>query len=420
MHVVIPGAGVIGITTAHALLDEGHTVTVIEREAEPALGTSYANAGQISAALSAPWAVPGLVPKALKWLFERYPPLRFGRVPDAATLGWLWHMLRAANAPRYAASKRAMVRLGEYSRDRLEDLRTRLPLDYDSRTGGTLVLFRTPQQRDGYAADLAALADLGVPGRRLSLDELAALEPNLAIRAAGIIAAAHLPGDETGDCRRFTQALAGHLQGRPGFRLLTGTAVTGLAVAGGRVAAVETAAGRIAADAVVCCLGTATPALLAPLGIRVPVCPLKGYSLTIAADSDAVGPRSTVSDETHKVGVTCLGARIRVGGTAEIAGFDLTRPEKRYAGLFHVVRQLYPRIPAAALETAERWSGLRPMTPDGPPLIGPAPLRNLWLNTGHGTLGWTMAAGSAAIVADLIAGRPPAVDIAAFAPGRYG
>lgn len=420
MHVVIAGAGVIGITTAHALLEDGHRVTVIEREREPALGTSYANAGQISAALSAPWAVPGLVPKAIHWMFERYPPLRFGKMPDAAMVSWLWHMLRAANAPRYAASKRAMVALGEYSRDQLADLRTRLPLDYDGRAGGTLVLFRTPAQRDGYAADLAALADLGVPGRRLSLEELAALEPNLAIREAGIIAAAHLPGDETGDCRRFTQALATALQGRPGFRLMTGAAIRRLATTGNRVTAVETDAGTIAGDAVVCCLGTATNGLLRPLGIRTPVYPLKGYSLTIAADSDAVGPHSTVSDESHKVGVTYLGDRIRVGGTAELAGFDLTRPEKRYAGLLHVVRQLYPRIPAAAIDGAERWSGLRPMTPDGPPLIGPSRLDNLWLNTGHGTLGWTMAAGSAAVMSDLLAGRRPAVDIAAFAPGRYG
>ncbi len=417
MHIVVLGAGVVGITTAHVLAEAGHDVTVLEREAGPALGTSYANAGQLSAALSAPWAVPGLVHKALRWMVERYPPLVVGKRPDAAMAGWLWRMFRFANTHDYVASKQAMVRLGEFSLECLHDLRG--DLDYDGRSGGTIVLFRSGEQRDAYGKDLKALAELGIAARTLDIDALAALEPNLAIGDAGIVGAAHLPGDETGDCRRFTAGLAGRLSERAKVHFRFATPVRRLTTAGDRVTGVETDAGIVAADAVVSCLGVGSLDVLAPLGIRLPIYPLKGYSLTISADSDAVGPRSTVSDETHKVGVTALGQRIRVGGTAELAGFDLSRPERRYAGLFHVVRQLFPAIPAAAVEAAERWSGLRPMTPDGPPIIGRTRFDNLYLNTGHGTLGWTMACGSARLIGDLVAGRRPAIPLEPFSPGRY-
>ncbi len=420
MHVVVLGAGVIGVTTAHALLDDGHEVTLIEAEDGPACGASHANAGQISPALSAPWAVPGLAAKAVGWMFAQYPPLRLGKVPDLATLGWLLRMFRAANAADYDRSKRAMVALGTYSRERLAALRAALPIDYAGAQRGTFVLFRKRDQAAAYERDLDALAQLGVAGMRIDLDTLQRAEPNLDVAGAGIVGAVHLPGDETGDCRRFTTGLLDAIADRTGFRLLLSTRASGLQTAGDRVRAVSLeGGGSIAADAVICCLGVGSSAFLRMAGLSVPVAPLKGYSLTIPADSAAVGPLSTVSDETYKVGVTYLRDRIRVGGTAELAGFDTSRPEPRYAGLLHVVRTLFPTVPEKALEQAERWSGLRPMTPDGPPILGQARLDNLFLHTGHGTLGWTMACGSAAVTADLLAGRRPAIDMAPFSPLRF-
>ena len=418
MRIAVLGAGVIGVTTAFALAEAGHAVTVIEREAAPALGTSYGNAAQISPALSSPWAVPGLAGKALGWMAQKFPPLVVGRMPDPAMIRFLLGMLGSATPARYAAAKRAMVQLGEYSRDRMIALRQSHDLDYAERTGGTFVLFRTEKQREGYRGELAVLEQISVPGRLVSLDELRDLEPNIALDAAGIVGAAHLPGDETGDCRLFTQHLS-ELCAQKGVTFHYGTEISGFIEDGRRIRAVRTTSGEIEADLVVSCLGVWSGELLSPLGVRLPIYPLKGYSLTIAADSDAVGPISTVGDETYKIGVTNLGDRIRVGGTAELAGFDLSRREKRYDGLAHVAKNLFPGISDAAIAAAERWSGLRPMTPDGPPLIGRIGRDNLYINAGHGTLGWTMACGAAQMVADLIEDRTPAVDAAPFSPARY-
>lgn len=418
MRIVVLGAGVVGVTTAYALSKAGHSVTVIEREAEAALGTSYANAAQISPALSSPWASPGIVSKAIKWSMQKFPPLVLGKVPDPAMIRFLWGMWRSATPEKYEAAKRAMVELGEYSRDQVKALRETVDLDYDGRAKGMYVLFRDEQQREGYRKDIAVLEQINVPGRLISLDELAAVEPNLAIKQAGIIGAAVLPGEETGDCRRFTINLAS-LCAQEGVTFHYGTAVTGFDDDGRRIRAVRTTNGEFAADVVVSCLGVWSGHVLAPLGARLPIYPLKGYSLTIPADSDAVGPISTVGDETYKVGVTNLGDRIRVGGTAELAGFDLSRRAKRFTGLEYVTKNLFSGISDAAIASAERWSGLRPMTPDGPPIIGHMLRDNLVMNAGHGTLGWTMACGAANMVADLIDQRKPAVDPTPFAPARY-
>lgn len=418
MHVIVLGAGVIGVTTAHALAVAGHEVTLIERESGGALGTSYANAGQISPALSAPWAAPGLVKKAVRWMLGPHSPLVIGKLPDPVMIGWLWRMYLSATPARYAASKKAMVRLGELSRDRLDELRTAEALDYDGRQRGTRVAFRSTAEVDAYDKDLKALAELGVPARRLTRDEFAQLEPNVDVDRAGVVGGVLLPGDQTGDCRLFTLGLLQRAADR-GVTVRLGTSVRGLLTAGGRVVAVDTSDGEIAGDAVVATLGVGTKHLLAPHGLDLPIYPMKGYSLTIAADSETFGPHSTVYDEKHKVGLTGLGGRIRIGGTAELAGYDLSRKEKRFGTLFHVARTLFPQIPEAALTGSERWSGLRPMTPDGPPIIGKAVFDNLIVNAGHGTLGWTMACGSAALVADIVEDRPPAIDLAPFSPLRY-
>lgn len=418
MRVIVLGGGVIGVTTAHALRQDGHEVIVLEKERGAGLGTSYANAGQISPALSAPWAVPGLVGKAMHWMVEKYPPLIISKLPDPDMIRWLWYMWRASTAQQYERSKQAMVAIGEYSRDRFRELRQATPIEYASRDRGTLVLFRAHKQQVSYERDMKTLTRMGVPAEFLSPQALAQREPNLAVSENNIVAAALLPGDETGDCHHFTKNLAARCEAE-GVVFRYGETVEYLKTKNDRVTHVTTDKAEYQADAIVVCLGVGSAKLLAPLGVKLRIYPLKGYSLTIDADSDIVGPHSTVSDETHKIGVTYLGNRIRVGGTAELAGYDLSRPDHRYKGLEDVARALYPKIPREAVAKAERWSGLRPMTPDGPPVIGKTAIGNLFVNTGHGTLGWTMSCGAAGVLADVVAGRRPSVDISAFSVARY-
>jgi D-amino-acid dehydrogenase len=418
MHVAVLGAGVVGVTTAFSLARAGYRVSVFERLSEPALATSFANASQISPALSSPWAVPGIMTKAYGWMNQQFPPLVLGRVPDAAMMRFMWRMIRCARPDTYASSKRAMVELGEYSRDVLIDLRSQVRIDYRGKTAGTSVLFRDADQLSGYQREIDVLADMGVGGRLISVDELAEFEPNIAAKAAGIVGAAHLPGDETGDCRLFTLALAREAQAL-GVSFFFDSHIRGLMTNKERIESVRLSDNIVDVDAVVICLGVWSESLLRPLGVNLPIYPLKGYSLTIAADGDDVGPHSTVSDETYKIGVTNLGDRVRVGGTAELAGFDISKREARFAGLKHVVRNLFPRIPISAIENAERWTGLRPMTPDGPPIIGRLEHKNLFINAGHGTLGWTQACGAAQTIADLVDGVDPAIDVMPFSPTRY-
>lgn len=416
MRIVVLGAGVVGVTTAYALAKDGHEVTVVEREEAAALGTSFGNASQISPALSAPWSTPGLAGKALKWMMTQYPPLIIGRIPDWTMASWLWRMWRQATPERYAYSKEAMVRLGEYSRDQMRLLRTEEPFDYNGRQLGTFVLFRKEEQVKAYQTDIDTLQRMNVPGRFLTLSELAAMEPN--INQEGLAGAVHLPGDETGDCHRFTQGLA-HAAQTKGVLFLYNTSVKQLRHAGNKVTGVDLGSEILDADLVVCTLGVASRTLLAPFGLKLPIYPLKGYSMTIQTDSDRYGPVSTIAEETYKIGITNLGDRIRVGGTAELVGYDLSRPEHRYEGLRFVAKKLFPQIPDSDLAAASCWSGLRPMTPDGPPMIGAAVFDNLIVNSGHGTLGWTMACGSAQVVADMVAQRKPAVAVEAFSPLRY-
>ncbi|MFC3075914.1 D-amino acid dehydrogenase [Shinella pollutisoli] len=418
MRAVVVGGGIVGAATAFRLAEAGLSVTLVERNGAVGMETSFANAGQLSPTMAAPWAVPGLAAKALKWMFMRHPPLRISRL-DLATAGWLWRMLRAATPEAFIASKRAMVTLSMESRAEMQRLRDRHGLDFARGGSGTLVLLRSSAMAAAYEADLRILDDMGLPYARLTRADVLAREPNLR-RDADFHSGVLLTADDTGDCHEATGALV-RLAADAGAQVLTGTDVASLVVESGAARAVRLSDGEtIEADLVVLAAGVRTPALVRPLGLDLPVHPLKGYSLTIHRDAGAEGPVSTISDDHHKVGVTNLGAKIRVGGTAELAGYDLSRPARRFATLEHVVRDLFPAIPEEAIATADRWSGLRPSTPDGPPVIGPVPgIRNLLLNTGHGTLGWTMAAGSAGIVAALAAGEHPALDIRPFSPSRF-
>ncbi|MGQ3212397.1 MAG: D-amino acid dehydrogenase [Shinella sp.] len=410
MHVVVIGAGVIGVTSAWYLARSGCRVTLLDRNPAAGLGTSYANVGQISPALSAPWSSPGMLAKAITGMFAPFSPFVISRLPDREMAKWLWPFLANCNNRSYSQNKQKMVRLAEYSRDCLRTLRDELPIEYAAQERGTLVFFRDLGQLARYEEDLAVLDGLNVPFERIGRDRLTDLEPNLDVAGNNSPGGVLLPGDETGDCRRFTQALAARAVAS-GVDVRYGTTVLELVARDGRIRAVRVEGDLIEADAVVLAAGVDSLALLRPLRAAVPVYPVKGYSLTIMAESEKYGPRSTVSDETYKVGVTNLGDRIRVGGTAELAGYDLSRPDKRYKGLRHVARKLFPAIPEAEIDKAERWSGLRPMTPDGIPRIEQIGARNLYVNVGHGTLGWTMACGSARLLADVVTGEKPALEL---------
>ena len=416
MKVLVLGSGVIGVTTAHYLAQAGHEVTVVDRQREPALETSFANAGEISPGYSAPWAAPGLPIKAVKWLFMRHRPLVIWPVLDPALWIWGLRLLRNCTEARYDINKNRMLRLAEYSRACLEALRADTGIRYDERMQGTLQLFRTDAQVEGAAADIAILEHFGVRYEVLDRAGCVRVEPALARVQRKIAGGLRLPGDETGDCFKFTQGLA-RLAAQAGVTFCQGVNIRAVRAEGDRVTGVATDAGDLDADAYVVALGSYSPLLLRPLRIAVPVYPVKGYSLTVPITDAAKAPESTVMDETYKVAVTRLGDRIRVGGTAELKGYNLTLREARRDTLDHVVTDLFPG--GGDVSRATFWTGLRPMTPDGPPLIGPTRYSNLYLNTGHGTLGWTMAAGSGRVLADLISGRKPEVDLEGLTLARY-
>jgi D-amino-acid dehydrogenase len=354
--------------------------------------------------------------KAIKWLAMHHRPLVIRPHIDRAFVAWVLAMLRNCTAARYAINKARMVRLAEYSRDCLRALRADTGLAYDERMQGTLQLFRTQKQFDGSASDIAVLRQSGVAFELLDRAGCIRNEPALAQVSDKFVGGLLLPGDETGDCFKFTQALAA-LAARRGVAFRFGTTIRGLVRSGKRLDGVATDAGTLVADAYLVALGSYSPLLLEPLGILLPVYPVKGYSITVPIVDPKGAPESTVMDETHKVAVTRLGDRIRVGGTAELAGYTLKLHESRRKTLTHVVSDLFPR--GGDVSRAEFWCGLRPMTPDGTPVIGGTPIDNLWLATGHGTLGWTMAAGTGKVMADVISGRMPAIDLDGLTIARY-
>lgn len=431
MKIIVLGGGVIGVSTAWALVRQGAEVTLIDRQPDVAMETSFANAGQVSPGYSTPWAAPGIPLKAMKWLFQRHAPLSIR--PDGSLFQWRWMaaMLANCSAERYAVNKERMMRLSEYSRDCLRQWRAETGIAYDARSQGTLQLFRSQAQLDAAARDVAVLQECGVPFELLDTQGVVAVEPALKSASAPICGGLRLPNDETGDCHLFTRRLA-QLAATQGMTLRSACTVQSLVSDGQSITGVNVMHKRhgtqgdaddsgsveqLNADAVVLAAGSYSRDLLLPLGLDIPVYPVKGYSLTMPLSDATLAPQSTVLDETYKIALTRLGDRLRVGGMAELAGFDMRLNPRRRATLEKVTRELFP---GGDLSQAQFWTGLRPMTPDGTPLVGATPLQGLYLNTGHGTLGWTMACGSAQLLADVISGRQPAIRTEGLDMSRYG
>ncbi|MCW0018904.1 D-amino acid dehydrogenase [Rhizobium sp. BT-226] len=422
MKVIVLGAGIVGVTSAYHLAKSGHEVTVVDRQPGPALETSFANAGEVSFGYCSPWAAPGIPMKAMKWLFMKHAPLILRPKLDMAMLAWMTRMLSNCTSERYAINKSRMLRLADYSRIALAELRAETGIAYDERMQGTLQLFRTEQQLEASAKDVKALAADGIPYELLDRDGCIRFEPALKHVRDKIVGGLLTPKDETGDCFKFTNALAAKAEAL-GVRFAYGTTIRALDVEAGRVRGIITERDpdrdreRMSAEAVVVALGSYSPLLLKPLGIRLPVYPVKGYSLTIPITDASRAPESTVMDETYKIAITRLGDRIRVGGMAEISGYTNDLGLARRSTLEHSVTDLFP---GGDISKASFWSGLRPMTPDGTPVIGPTKIAGLFLNTGHGTLGWTMSTGSARLIGDLVGGRQPEIDVTDLAISRYG
>ena len=371
---------------------------------------------------STPWAAPGIPLTALKWLFQTHAPLAVRFDGTLLQLQWLARMLANCTTARYATNKERMLRIAEYSRHCLDALRAETGVRYEGRQLGTTQVFRQQSQLDGLDKDTSVLRECGIDFEVLDPAGIRRAEPGLDVEHAGLVGALRLPGDQTGDCNLFTQGLAREAAAL-GARFCFGRTVVKLHAVAGKVRAVEVRDEQTGtttletADQVVLALGSYSTAMLADLPLSIPVYPLKGYSLTLPVADAARAPRSTVMDETYKIAVTRFDERIRVGGMAEIAGYDLRLEPKRRRTLEMVVGNLFPG--GGQVTGARFWTGLRPMTPDGTPIIGKTPFSNLWLNTGHGTLGWTMACGSAKLLTDQMTGRPTEISSVGLGIERY-
>ena len=419
MKVVVLGSGVIGVTTAYYLARAGAEVTVIDRQDGPALDTSFANAGQVSFGYSTPWGAPGIPMKALKWMFEKHAPLSIRPDGSLFQLRWMAQMLLNCSAERYAVNKERMLRLSNYSRQCIAQLRADTGIEYEGRQAGTLQLFRSQTQVDQAQSDIAVLQECGIDYELLDPQGVARAEPALARADATIAGGLRLPADETGDCFKFTNQLA-QMAEALGVKFRFGTAVDWLLFDGqGAVNGVQLSGPQrevVKADRYVLAMGSYSRDLLLSSGLDIPVYPVKGYSLTIPIRDEALAPVSTVLDETYKIALTRFDNRIRVGGMAELSGFDKNLRPQRRATLEMVTSQLFP---GGDLARAEFWTGLRPMTPDSTPIVGRTPHKNLFLNTGHGTLGWTMACGSGRLLADIVSGKATEISTEGLSVDRY-
>ena len=408
-RVAVLGGGVIGTANAYCLAEAGFEVVLIEAREGLGLETSFANGGLITPSMADPWASPGLPLKLLKWIGREDSPFLIRPRALPGMLGWGLAFLRNCTEQAWRRNTETIFRACAHSQRELDRVTEAAGLRYDRGTSGTLRLLRD-EAALAAALEIATLVgELGVEYRVLDTEACIALEPALADQRDQIRGGVHYPGDDFGDAHLFTTAL-GDRCAELGVELRFGERVTGFALERGRIAAVETDKGRVAADAVVLALGVESLALARQLGLRLPIYPVKGYSMTLDAAGWNRQPRIPVIDDARKMGIAPLGDRIRLAGTAEFAGFDKSLNETRNGALLSNFMALFPDFPNAA--SAEPWAGLRPMTPDGIPVLGPTPIDNLFLNVGHGHLGWTLACGSARVVTDLVAGRPPEIDIA--------
>ena len=418
MKVLVLGAGVVGVTTAWYLAKSGVEVEVIDRQDAAGLETSFANGGQISASHSEPWAHPAVLKKVLGWLGQEDAPLLVRwRPADPYLWPWLARFLLNCNYPAARLNTDRIVRIALYSRSCLQALRREVELDYDLATKGILHFFRDEREFDQAAAGLEATQRLGLNRRRLTAAEVVALEPALAAMGPSLLGGIHTPEDESGDAFKFTQGLAAQAEAR-GVKFRYGCRILNLEWDKDRVSGVATSQGRLRADAYVLAAGSWSPLLARQVGISIPVYPAKGYSATLPVTQPELAPSVSLIDEEYKMVYSRFGDRLRAAGTAELAGWDLSMSAVRARTVVERAKALFPG--AADFAQADLWAGLRPVTPDSVPVLGATRIPNFYLNTGHGTLGWTMACGAGKAVADIVCGRPTDIDMSGLGLERFG
>lgn len=409
MRVVVLGAGIVGTTTAYELARDGHEVVVVDRQEKAAMETSFSNAGMASPGHAYTWASPR-APKIL-WqsLFRDDVALRLRLRLDPRMWSWCWRFLQECTAERAAVNTAHKVRLCLYSLERFAEVNAAMPIAYDRTTRGAIYVYRDSDHYERGVGAMSVLTDNGVTLRPVTTDEAVAIEPALAPDKANIAGAIYCPTDESGDCHAFSNALAAHCAEKLGVEFRWSTEIRRLDVQGDRIVGVETDKGKIVGDAYVLAMGSYSPLLTRPIGLDMPIYPVKGYALTIPVEDHQGAPGIPGVDEKYLIAWSRLGSRLRVTAMADFSGFDKSHSERDFAHMLATIRRLFPD--GAAYEKATRWAGLRPMTPKGTPILGVSPKRNLYLNVGHGHIGWTMSMGSARIVADIVAGKTPAIDL---------
>lgn len=420
MKIAVIGAGIIGVTTAHELAADGHDVTVLEQRSAVAEETSFANAGVVAPGYVTPWAAPGMPGKVLSYLFSAHAPVRVTWPLSGHELAWIWKWWRACTLPQYTANRQRLQRLAFYSRERLHGISTELKLEYD-RADGYMVLLRSAKDHTLVQPSLQVLRDAGVSFKEIDAHAARAIEPALHPDTP-LHGAIHLPDDEVGNCRQFALLLKNHLQDR-GVKFRFNTTVSALdksspatlLIANGQSGQPEAEA----FDAVVVCAGLDSARLLRPLGLKLPLAAVHGYSVSAQIREPLNAPRAALMDERYKVAISRLGQRVRVAGSAEIGGRPAQQRDAALQTLYKVLQDWFPG--AAQLSSGvQRWKGARPMLPDGPPLLGASGTPGVWLNLGHGSSGWALSCGSARAVADLIQGRDPGIDLEGLGIGRLG
>jgi len=417
MKVLILGSGVIGVTSAWYLATSGHDVTVIDKETNTVNETNFANAGQISPSYSAPWTAPGIPVEAIKWLIQNLAPLKINsKELDTDTLVWMTKMAANCNTTDYQPNKSRMIKIAEYSRHCLQHLTKQINIEYHQKTKGTLQIFRSEKQLNDAKKELNVLTECGIDLKILSKEECLAFEPALRHSIDKISGGIHLPNDENSDCQLYITHLVKECK-KLGVTFVMDTCIEKLNKKANGIINVATDKGLFTADAYLMALGSYSTNMLANIGIKVPVYPITGYSLTLPIQNEEDAPKSTIMDDLYKVAISRLGNRINVSGASEISEHETTLLEKRRKIIASAMTDIFPN--ATVLNEAAFSSGLRAMTPDGSPILGKTNIDNLYLNIGHGTLGWTTSLGAAKIVSDIINDTPLEIDDTDFSVERY-
>ena len=417
MRVLILGSGIIGTTSAYYLAKQGHDVTVIDRQNSVALETSHANAGQLSYSFSSPWAAPGLPLSLIKWMFSKYPPLVINPNLNSETVKFLYQMLKNCNSKSYEVNKSRMVRISNFSKKCLLELEKDEDIFYEQRKQGSLLLFKSAKQIENIKKDLSLLEKLNIQYELLDLNGCIQAEPGLHHVKSEFTSGLRFANDCTGNCYLFTNQLYKKCL-EMGVKFEFNTQIEDIQIEKERISSIKTNRGEFDSDSYVVALGSYSSKILSKIGINIPLYPVKGYSITLPVLNNEDAPQSTIIDDTFKIGITRLGNNIRVAGTAHITGYNLELREKSLSLLKYGLNRLFPYA-TEECDDMKFWAGLRPNTPDGPPIIGSTPYSNLYLNTGHGTLGWTMSLGSGKLLADIISGIEPEISAEGIDMSRF-